>query len=356
MKFLSTLPALLLLTALASAQRPGVDLSGVDEALSVPPTEILTLGSMHLSAYRETLEPSAFDELRGKLIAYAPDVVTIEGVPGMTCEQLLAYPEVFADAGDTYCYDVAPFREESGLTMATAMAAVTTALRDWPATPAPADRRGLAAGFLGANDRYSALVQWLRLPEGERHAGNGLGEASVAYLEKLAGSLNESTQLGARVAAALGHERVFPADDHSADEVLALGSDSLWVDMRAIWRSPSPLVDPDTESEYMRLDSGFTQAGGILPLYRAINSPRFARMFLGGDFRKAMNEPGSGRRYLTWYQVRNLRMVAHVMAAAAHAPGGKVLNIVGASHKPYFDAYLDQMHDVRLGDAEAVLR
>ena len=62
------------------------------------------------------------------------------------------------------------------------------------------------------------------------------------------------------------------------------------------------------------------------------------------------------RRYLAWYQVRNLRMVANVMAAAAEAPGGRVLNIVGASHKPYFDAYLDQMHDVRLGDAEAVLR
>jgi hypothetical protein len=32
------------------------------------------------------------------------------------------------------------------------------------------------------------------------------------------------------------------------------------------------------------------------------------------------------------------------------------LNIVGSSHKPYFDAYLGMMHDVALVDAEAVLR
>jgi hypothetical protein len=30
--------------------------------------------------------------------------------------------------------------------------------------------------------------------------------------------------------------------------------------------------------------------------------------------------------------------------------------IVGASHKPYLDSYLDQMHDVRIVDATTVLR
>ena len=64
---------------------------------------------------------------------------------------------------------------------------------------------------------------------------------------------------------------------------------------------------------------------------------------------------GYGRRYVAWWQTRNLRMVASLVAAGADAPGGKVLAIVGASHKPYYDAYLDQMHDVRLGDAGALL-
>jgi hypothetical protein len=33
-----------------------------------------------------------------------------------------------------------------------------------------------------------------------------------------------------------------------------------------------------------------------------------------------------------------------------------VVNVVGASHKAYYDAYLDMMHEVKLVDVEAVLR
>ena len=37
-------------------------------------------------------------------------------------------------------------------------------------------------------------------------------------------------------------------------------------------------------------------------------------------------------------------------------PGQRLLVIVGASHKGYLDAYLDEMHDVRIVDPEVVLR
>lgn len=52
----------------------------------------------------------------------------------------------------------------------------------------------------------------------------------------------------------------------------------------------------------------------------------------------------------------NLRMVANIRDVLAHHPGSRLLVIVGASHKGYFDAYLNQMHDVRLADASLVLR
>jgi hypothetical protein len=37
-------------------------------------------------------------------------------------------------------------------------------------------------------------------------------------------------------------------------------------------------------------------------------------------------------------------------------PGSRLLVVVGASHKAYFDAYLHQMHDLRLADVAALLR
>ena len=40
----------------------------------------------------------------------------------------------------------------------------------------------------------------------------------------------------------------------------------------------------------------------------------------------------------------------------AAQPGIRALVVVGASHKPYLESYLNQMHDMTVVDAEAVLR
>jgi predicted esterase YcpF (UPF0227 family) len=36
-------------------------------------------------------------------------------------------------------------------------------------------------------------------------------------------------------------------------------------------------------------------------------------------------------------------------------PGTRMLALVGASHKGYYEAYLNQMHDVQLVDTNSVL-
>ena len=58
---------------------------------------------------------------------------------------------------------------------------------------------------------------------------------------------------------------------------------------------------------------------------------------------------------MSWWQTRNLRMAANIVEAAGNQPGAKMLVIVGASHKAYFDAYLDQMQDWELVSVDAVL-
>lgn len=353
----SVVLALLTPAAFASltAQAPAIDFSGLDPALTVAPTEILVLGSAHLSNLGDGVKSADLDPLRDKLAAFRPDVITIESLPGEFCEAALAYPTEYPDIAKTYCRDMTPYRAESGLTMASALAEVRTSLKDWPASPTVAQRRRLAAAFLGANDRYSALVQWLRLAPGDRVAGDGLGEASTAYLDKLAISINENTQLGAMLAARLGLERVYPADDHSADIVYADLPEDAFSRMYEIWKS-NPY---DMKGEFKKLDSIMAGPEGMVGLYRTYNTPRMQALTTDGDFRLAMNDTSAvqmGRVYLTWWQTRNLRMVAHIVAAGGSRPGGRVLAIVGSSHKPYFDAYLDRMHDVKLVSVEEVLR
>ena len=354
MKLLALLPLLSLAFA-ARAQTPALDFSGVDAALTVAPTQILVLASPHLSNMGDGVASADLEPLRDKLAAFRPDVITIESLTGEACETFLVYPNEYPEIAKTYCRDVAEFRGESGLDMISALAEVRATLQDWPTAPTAAQRRRLAAAFVAANDRFSALVQWLRLPADERVAEGALGVATVAYLNTLSGSLNENVQLGSMLAARVGLERVYPADDHSADALFASVPDSAWAPLNAIWRS-NPV---NMQVEYDRLDSLMASPDGMVKLYLEYGTPRMQRLSTDADFRRSMNDTsasGIGRRYVAWWQARNLRMVANIMAASAEAPGGRVLSVVGASHKPYFDAYLDQMHDVSLVDVEAVLK
>jgi hypothetical protein len=72
-----------------------------------------------------------------------------------------------------------------------------------------------------------------------------------------------------------------------------------------------------------------------------------------------MEEPSPqrfGRNYLAYWETRNLRMAANIREAMGERPGMRMLVIVGASHKGYLEAYLHQMHDLRVLDTGAVLR
>ena len=63
-----------------------------------------------------------------------------------------------------------------------------------------------------------------------------------------------------------------------------------------------------------------------------------------------------GRQYLAWWESRNLKMVGNIRSTFAARPDSRVLVIVGATHKGYFDAYLNMMQDVRLVDAMQFLK
>jgi pheromone shutdown protein TraB len=61
-------------------------------------------------------------------------------------------------------------------------------------------------------------------------------------------------------------------------------------------------------------------------------------------------------RYLGAWETRNLRMASNIRDALRAQPGSRALVVVGASHKWYLQAYLDQMHDLRIADVEPLLR
>lgn len=95
-----------------------------------------------------------------------------------------------------------------------------------------------------------------------------------------------------------------------------------------------------------------------MELYRAINLPANQQLSIEVDFRAALSDTSPqhyGYRYVSGWEIRNLRMVSNVRASFADQPGARVLAVVGATHKPWFDNWLGQLQGVDIVDAAQVL-
>ena len=350
--------ALLLALTLTTgvAAKPAFDPRAMRNAIAGPPSEVLVLGSPHLSQLPPGFRPDMLTPLLDRLAAYKPDIITIESLTGADCEALLRYKSLYGSAWDDYCWATDAAEKATGLKVPDATLAVERTLAAWPTSPSAADRRRLASLFLAANDRSSAQVQWLRLPENERRAGDGLDDALVAVLRRKPGAYNENIDIGAALAARLGLERVYPADDHSADSITATAPPSYGDAVQTAWKNQGT---PAVRTEYDSRSKALTDGSAVLDFYRFLNAPKTQRESVANDMGAASRERSPehwGRHYLAWWETRNLRMVANIRASFGARPGARVLAIVGATHKPYFDAYLDMMSDVRLIDPETVLR
>jgi len=319
------------------------------------PNEVMVLGTSHLKYLPASFKPENLQALLANLAAWKPRIIAIERLSGPQCAWMRQYPQRYEDTIKSYCWDPAAARAATGLDVPAATAQAERLLASWPANPTPAQRRHLAAVFLAGGEPVSALVQWLRLPHAERRAGDGLDAALVALLNGRMGERSEDALIAAPLAARVGLERVIPMDDHTADAPDA--------DPKASGAAISKAWDNPATAKRLangkRLDEGASTPEGVMALYRADNDPSEAKLLFDSDMGAALEEPSPqqfGRGYVGYWETRNLRMAANIREAIGFLPGSRTLVIVGASHKPYLEAYLDQMHDVRIVPSQQVLR
>lgn len=321
-------------------------------------SEIAVLGTSHL---RQSL-PKDFDFKRfrpliDKLVAWAPDRIAVESLSGHQCDYLRDYAFIHGDIAKTYCSDPAPARAAFGMTGPEAEAEIRRLLAE-PATTRPAaERRRLAGLFLASGDPWSAMVQWLRLAPAERKAGDGLNDELVAYLDERSKRTGENTVIAIEVAVALGHERLYPVDDHaccrwSGDEDEEAYGHEL---QEIIWKNE--WVEKLHSSE-----KGWTKhiiedpKSNVIDWYRMLNTPERARRAVAGDFGAAAGADvphNTGRKYLAYWEARNLRMAANIRDVIYD--GNRVLAIVGAGHKAYYERYLGVISDLEIVNIETLL-
>ncbi|WP_434990020.1 DUF5694 domain-containing protein [Xanthomonas melonis] len=343
----------LIVPCIAQAQ---VDLSQLDAGMAAPRTQVLVLGSVHLSQLPKgsDVDASRLQPLLERLAVYRPTIITIENLSGETCDLMRRHPATYLPEDvTTYCPETAEAAAATGLDVPAAIGQVQQTLKTWPSAPTPAQRRRLASLFLASGDPASALVQWLQLAQAERRPGDGLNAALAAQLRDAQKRPNESYQIAAQLAARLGLQRVHPVDDHTGDNVDVGDPAEYGKAIQAAWDKAAP------RAAAMRTrEDALARAGKLLELYRAINLPASQQLAIAVDFAAALGEASPqryGYRYVSGWEIRNLRMVSNVRACFAEQPGARVLAVVGASHKPWFDNWLGQLQGVDIVDAAQVL-
>lgn len=340
--------------AWCAVAQAGVGIAQLDEGMAGPRAKVLVLGTAHLSQMPKSFKPESLTPLMDRLAAFKPDVITIEGLSGETCDLMARQPVIYdPQVVKDYCHDTAPAHAATGLDVTSAIAQVTRTLADWPARPTPAQRRHLAALFMAAGDDTSAFTQWLQLPRAEQHAGDNLDDALVKKLNQLMVSNNEDYRVAARLAARLGLQRVYPVDDHTGDNIVITDEAAYDKAIMQAWAAGAVLAKDARQHE-----DELRKSGDMLALYRYINSPDYLRIAIKSDFGAALKDKSPqhfGQLYVAGWETRNLRMVSNVRAAFRDRPGARVLCIVGSSHKPWFDKFLGQMQGVDVIDAEKVL-
>jgi hypothetical protein len=235
-----------------------------------------------------------------------------------------------------------------------AIAEVDRTLKAWPAQPTPAQRCRLAAVLLAASDRASAYVQWLQLPEAERGAGDSLNAALVEMLNQIGKRNNENYLLAARLAARLGLARVHAIDNHTGDRIDVPDIQAFVRSIESAWAAGRAQLN-----ELEKQEDLLKQGADLLPLYRTINDSEHLRVLAEVNVRTAMratSAEGYPQMWVAGWEIRNMRMVANIRETYRERPGARVLSIVGASHKPWFDAWLGQLQGVGIVDAQRVLK
>jgi hypothetical protein len=120
--------------------------------------ELMVLGSVHLSQMPKSFDLAKLSLLNERLAEWRPQAVAIEEMSGLRCAYMRSYPQRYADATKTYCWDPAVARAATGLDVPEANAQVERLLAAWPASPTPAERPKQAARFLAAGGAVAAVA------------------------------------------------------------------------------------------------------------------------------------------------------------------------------------------------------
>lgn len=328
----------------------------IDLAAPIPVskrTQVLVLGSQHLRRI-DTLDRATLERLLDVLEEWRPAAIGVEVLPPRVIAAMQTRPaydpalEAFA-AEQLAAGELA--RDRLGIPWSEAIRAADSLYLELEAAPAdrrPAVRRELVPVLLAAYDLDNAALQWGYAHE---HGDSAtLPDTLRALLESRLEAPTETAAIGLTLARRLGLARVHPIDDHlETDLFLDIAEDlASQLEGSEVYRELVGSGALERSENELRLAH---ESGDLLPFYRAINAPDALAWNVDLEWRfffRTGLPSGLDRYRVALWEVRNLAMASHVRRMTAPLPGKRALVIVGASHKPFLDAFLSCGMDLEI--------
>ncbi len=353
--------------------QPGADTSDpIARLAAIQPvqarTRVLVLGTFHLREIAKQFQPAMLDRLLPVLQRFRPGAICVETLPGARVREL----DLRRDAGPLYADILSSFAnghqklgkpacallnttpEKASVKVRELLAAARAA---GPGKTSPGDRATLALWMLAAYDPSSAALQWSYLDEAARKAQKAVPADLAEQLDSELAQVNEVPAIAVRLARTLGLETLEPVDDFEDPDAYAVIDAQLEKDFTGNAQLTAVSKAPVYLEKASRLQE-CTRTGDLLPVFALLNSARFAAADVDaqwGVFLRTHFASGTDRTRLGLWENRNLKIAARIRAVAALHPGGRVLVIYGAAHRPFLEAYLSKMADIDVVEVEPML-
>jgi hypothetical protein len=324
-------------------------------------TRVLVLGTFHLREIAEEFKPSMLDRLLPVLQGFRPDAICVETLSGTRVREL----ELRRDAGplvgqvvDDFAAAHVKLGKRACEVLGTSPEKAAVRVREmFAATRAagagkrsPEERAALALWMLAAYDPASAALQWSYLDAQARAAQKAVPADLAALLDARLARVDETYAIAARVARALGLETLEPVDDFEDLDAYAVIDAQLDKDLEGNALVAAISKTPVYQDAASRLKE-CVKSGDLLPQLALVNSAGYAAADVDaqwGVFLRTHFASGADRGRLGLWENRNLKIAARIRAVAALHPGGRVLVVYGAAHRPFLEAYLARTADVEV--------
>jgi len=348
MKYIPTILMLALLSPnIVSAEQP---IQGLKEKVKLT-TDVMVLATVHLRATKEPLHKDSLAPIISKLKTYSPTAIAIEALRPADIISMIhgadEYKNVLSQfVGDAFLILASEEQKSLALTPNQAIRKMNLLLAS--TSVINEQREEIIRLAVAAYDKNTALLHWQYLAD--TYTTTTLSSTLQDYLKEQYSKNHEVNQIAISLAIKSGVNRLYPIDDHLDKDIYL----EVIEDLMPFFKE-STSISALRKSEYvtkpMKLQEQAVKTGNWLALYSWINSEAYKAQVINDEWRLFVDKdlpvkPSLAR--LALWEVRNLNMASNIMRVVAKNIGGKIVIVVGANHKVFFEDYLSRMIGVNL--------